>query len=106
MRRASATMSSMNRSMLHLAAALFCAALFAAFAPSATAQKGSVEFVVHVTPSSGLEEPVRGFPVFLLTESYTDIRKEADAAFPKQSLDEFIDGLAVSKELKKWMKTN
>ena len=95
----------MKRPSLYHAALFFCAALIV-FAPSAAAQKGSVEFVVRVTPSGGLEEPVRGFPVFLLTESYEDIQKEADTAFPKESLDDFIEGLAVSKELKKWMKTN
>jgi hypothetical protein len=62
--------------------------------------------VIHVTPSGGVEEPVRGFPVFLLSRSFEDIQKEADAAYPKESLDTYIDSLEVSKELKEWMKKN
>lgn len=70
------------------------------------AQNSSVEFVIQVTPSGGLQEPVRGFPVFLLSKSYQDIQAEADAAFPKENLDDFINGLDVSKELKAWMTKN
>jgi hypothetical protein len=72
----------------------------------AGAQNGSIEFVIRATPTGGLEEPVRGFPVFLLSRSFEDIQKEADDAFPKESQGDFIDGLNVSKELKDWMKRN
>jgi hypothetical protein len=78
----------------------------AASASLAIAQDGSIEFVARATPSGGLEEPVRGFPFFLLNKSFEDITKEADAAFPKPSMDAFIDKLDVSKELKEWMKKN
>jgi hypothetical protein len=89
-------------------AAIACAlaTMFAAASLHASGQNGSVEFVVRATPTGGLEEPVRGFPVFLLTRSYDDIQKEADDAFPKDSLHDFIDGLTASKELKDWMKKN
>jgi hypothetical protein len=74
-------------------------------ASSAAAQKnGTIEFVAHATPSGGVDEPVRGFPFFLLSESYGDIAKEAEANFPKPDMNTFIDGLDVSKELKEWMK--
>jgi len=77
-----------------------------AFAPGAVAQAGSIEFVARVTPSGGLEEPVRGFPIYLLTKSYDEIAKEADAASPKPDMDAFIDklGSMYSLELKAWMK--
>jgi hypothetical protein len=72
----------------------------------AGAQAGSVEILARVTPSGGLEEPVRGFPLFLLTKSYDDISKEAQALFPKPDMNAFIDKLDVSKDLKAWMKKN
>jgi hypothetical protein len=74
--------------------------------PGASAQVGSVEFVARVTPSGGIEEPVRGFPFFLLTKSFDDISKEALSLFPKPDMNAFIDKLCVSKELKAWMKKN
>jgi hypothetical protein len=80
-----------------------------AFGPSRTpaqAKGGSVEFVARATPSGGLEEPVRGFPFFLLTKSFEEINREADASLPKPDMDAFIDKLEVSKELKAWMKKN
>lgn len=68
------------------------------------AQNGSIEFVAHATPSGGLEEPVRGFPFFLLSKSFEQISNEVDATHPQPDMDAFIDGLEVSKELKAWMK--
>lgn len=86
-----------------IACALFA---LAASAPRVHAQNSSVEFVIQVTPSGGLQEPVRGFPVFLLSKSYEDIQAEADAAFPKENLNDFINGLDASKELKAWLIKN
>jgi hypothetical protein len=88
-----------------LAAILSIAAIISA-APLAAAQDGSVEFIARATPSGGLEEPVRGFPFYLLSKSFADIAKEVDAAYPKPDLDAFIEALDVSKELKAWMKKN
>jgi hypothetical protein len=73
-------------------------------AQRARAQTGSVAFTVHLTPSGGIAEPVRGLPFYLLRKSYAEIQKEADAAVPKPDFDAFIDALTVSKELKVWMK--
>jgi hypothetical protein len=70
----------------------------------ATAQKASIEFVAQATPSDGLEEPVRGFPFFLLSKSFAEIGKEVEAEYPKPDMDAFIDKLDLSKELRAWMK--
>lgn len=96
----------MKRLATLAALACLCVAINAAAAPHAIAQSGSIEFVIHVSPTGGVEEPVRGFPVFLLNRSFGDIQKEADAAYPKENLDDFINGLDASKELKDWMKKN
>jgi hypothetical protein len=70
----------------------------------AAAQSGSIEFVALVTPSAGVEEPVRDLPFYLLSKSYDDITKEARAQFPGPDMDAFIDKLNFSPELKIWMK--
>ena len=90
---------------LHFIALLLAVSsvIFFAFAQ---APVGSVEFSVHATPSAGLEEPVRGFPFFLLTKSFQDITKEVEAGYPEPDMNAFIDQLEVSKELKAWMKKN
>lgn len=80
-----------------------------AVVPRATAQDGSIEFVARATPSGGLEEPVRGFPFYLLRKSFEEIGKEADAEDPKPDMNAFIDKLdstSYSPELKSWMKKN
>jgi hypothetical protein len=89
-----------------LGCSLFLLLAFVSTAPQAAAQNGNIEFVAHVTPSSGIEEPVRGFPFFLLSRSYEQISREASAAFPKPDMDAFIDKLTVGPELKAWMKKN
>src|SRR5579862_4940453 len=77
-----------------------------AVVPRATAQDGSIEFVARATPSGGLEEPVRGFPFFLLSKSFEEIEKDADAESPKPDMNEFVAKLDVSPELKAWIKKN
>ncbi len=47
---------------------------------------------------------MRQLPFYLLSKSFQDVSKEADAAEPKPDMDAFIDELEVSKELKAWMK--
>ncbi len=79
-------------------------ALLLALVPRAFAQEGSIEFVARATPSGGLDEPVRGFPFYLLSQSYEAIGHEADASYPKPDLDAFVDRLDVSPQLKAWMK--
>ena len=67
-------------------------------------QTGSIEFIARLTPSGGVEEPVRGFPFFLLSKSFQDINKEVQETYPKPDKDAFVEQLEVSKELKAWMK--
>jgi hypothetical protein len=86
--------------------AIFLLSVLALLAPRALAQDGSIEFVAKATPSGGAEEPVRGFPFYLLTKSFEDINHEADLAFPPPDMDAFIADLQVSPELKAWMKRN
>ncbi|MFY9802458.1 MAG: hypothetical protein WA211_14180 [Candidatus Acidiferrales bacterium] len=75
-------------------------------APRASAQGGSLQFVAHITPSGGIDEPVRSFPFYLLSKSYSDIQKEAAVMAPGANMDAFIAGLELSKEMKAWMKSN
>jgi hypothetical protein len=106
---ASATMGAMkiySRISVSTLSVLFLVAGVMAKAPRAAAQTGSVQFVARVTPSGGEDEPVRTLPFYLLSKSYADIEKEAEAASPAANQDKFIDALDVSKELKAWMKTN
>lgn len=79
-----------------------CFFVFAAL--PAAAQSGSIVFVVHITPSTGVSEPVRGLPFYLLRKSFAGMQREADASAPKLDFDSFVDALTVSKELKAWMK--
>jgi hypothetical protein len=85
-------------------AVLFLLLLTVALAPRASAQGASIEFVAQATPSDGLQEPVRGFPFFLLSKSFADIGKEAASNYPKLDMEAFIAKLDVSPELKAWMK--
>lgn len=75
-------------------------------APRAAAQSGSLQFVARITPAGGIDEPVRSFPFYLLSKSYADIEKEAAVVSPGANMNEFIDTLEVSKEMKAWMKAN
>lgn len=75
--------------------------------PRAAAQaRGSIEFLAQATPASGIDEPVRGFPFYLLSRSFDEITNEAEASDPAPNMNAFIDTLDVSKELKAWMKKN
>ncbi|MGH9736640.1 MAG: hypothetical protein ACRD8A_18885 [Candidatus Acidiferrales bacterium] len=80
--------------------------IWATLAAAQMGASGAIAFIVRTTPASGVDEPVRGFPVYLLSESYAQIEKEAEAAYPPPDMNAFIDKLDVSKELKAWMKKN
>ncbi len=77
-----------------------------AFAARTQAQNGSILFDAHVRTSAGSDEPVRSFTFYLLRKSYADIQTEAAGMVPPAKMDDFIDKLDVSKELKAWMKKN
>jgi hypothetical protein len=85
---------------------LFILATVVFIVPRASAQNGSVQFTARITPSGGVDEPVRSFPFYLLRKSYSDIEREAAATFPRPDTDSFINALDASPELKKWMKRN
>jgi hypothetical protein len=102
-RRASATMCHM-KILSRISVCLFLGAILVV--PRGAAQTGSLQFVARVTPSGGIDEPVRSFPFYLLSKSYEDIQKEAAVTAPGANMNAFIDSLEVSKEMKAWMKTN
>jgi hypothetical protein len=85
--------------------ACICAGIFCV-AGLAIAQDGAIQLVANGTPSGGLQEPVRGFPFFLLSKSFEQIQADAAASDPKPDMDAFIAKLDVSPELKAWMKKN
>jgi hypothetical protein len=85
---------------------ILLSAVALAFVLPASPQTGSIEFVAQATPTDGLQEPVRGFPIFLLSKSYEMICKDVSASVPPPDMDGFISKLDVSPELKAWMKKN
>jgi hypothetical protein len=70
------------------------------------ATRGSIEFRARIQPTGGRMEPARSIPFLLLSKSLVEIRKEVEAATSPTDLDAFITSLAVSDELKAWMKKN
>ncbi len=70
----------------------------------AQAPTGSLEITAQITPTGGRPEPIREFPLFVLTKSYEDIISEVEASDPLPTQSEFIDSLLCSPELKTWMK--
>jgi hypothetical protein len=86
--------------------ALFCFSLLALparLASQQAASTGRVEFVALVAPSGGQPEPVRQMTFYLLRKSVEDIRNEAAQISTGIDLDQFIDSLSLSPELKAWM---
>jgi hypothetical protein len=65
---------------------------------------GSIEFEARITPTGGRAEPVLKLPVWLLTKSFAELRKEAENSAPPPDLDKFVDSLEISPQLKEWMK--
>jgi hypothetical protein len=82
------------------------AVLLGVCAGASRAQTGSIQFDAHIRASGGADEPVRGANFYLLRKSYADIEAEAKTVVPPVKMDDFIDKLDVSKELKVWMKKN
>lgn len=65
---------------------------------------GGLEITARITPTGARPEPVRQFTFYILTKSYSDIVKEVEEKDPAPGRDQFIDGLKVSPELRKWLK--
>ncbi len=72
---------------------ILLSAVALAFVLPASPQNGSIEFVAQATPTDGLQEPVRGFPIFLLSKSYEGICKEVSTTTPPPDMEGFIDKL-------------
>ena len=66
----------------------------------------AIEFTARIKPTSARAEPVREISFYLLRKSLAEIRKEAEQAESVPDMDHFVDGLDVSVELKKWMKSH
>lgn len=67
---------------------------------------GALEVAARITPTAARPEPVRQFTFYVLTKSYTDIAREVEAADVIPPRDKFIESLAVSPELKTWLKAH
>ena len=65
---------------------------------------GRIDFTARVSPTGGRPEPVRQLTFYLLSKSLDDIRTEALQLEPPPDLDQFIDSLKVSPQMKAWMK--
>jgi hypothetical protein len=87
------------------ATALFVGSLMILLPARLAAQStGRIEFTARVAPTGGRPEPVRQLTFYLLRKSLEDIRAEAMQSAPAPDLENFIDALSVSPELKAWMK--
>ena len=71
---------------------------------AAQSDTGTLHVMVQISPTGARPEPVRQFPLCLLTKSYEDIVKEVEASQPQPTKEQFIEKLKVSRELKDWMK--
>ena len=92
------------RILVECGAAFLAALALISGAPApAQAQSASLVFTAQITPTSGIAEPVRGLPVYLLRKSFVGIEEEAAASVPKPDMDKFIDSQNVSKELVAWL---
>src|SRR5467141_1204078 len=70
----------------------------------AQGDSGTLEITARITPTGARSEPVRQFTFYILTKSYSDIVKDVEEKDPIPGRDQFIDGLKVSPELRKWLK--
>jgi hypothetical protein len=92
--------------MRKLARLFFLLGALALLAASLRAQNGtgSIALSARVTPTGAQPEPVREFPIYVLTKSYADIVKEIESQDTLPTLDEFVEKWPSSPELKRWMK--
>ena len=98
-------MRSMRKKSCIRATALFVGSLMILLPARLAAQStGRIEFTARVAPTGGRPEPVRQLTFYLLRKSLEDIRAEAMLSAPAPDLENFIDALSVSPELKAWMK--
>ena len=69
----------------------------------AQAQTGTLEFTAYVSPTAAKPEPVRDFTFYVLTKSYTEIKKEIAESSGAPTREKFIEDLKLSPELKAWL---
>lgn len=91
------------RTRISLVFAVAALALTSVRPACAQAQTAPIGFTVQITPSTGIVEPVRGLPFYLLRKSFSNIQQEAEASLPMPDMEKFIDSQQVSKELRAWM---
>lgn len=101
----SATMSDM-RNCLRILLALAASCLLLGALASAQGGTGAIDLSARVTATGAQAEPVRQFPLYVLTKSYADVVKEVEGQDALPTRDKFIDGLTVSPELKAWLKAH
>jgi len=86
------------------AVGMLSAALLSARPVVAQSGTGSLDITAQITPTGGRPEPVRQFPLCLLTKSYAEIVKEVEGQDPLLTRDQFIDTLKSSPQLREWIK--
>jgi hypothetical protein len=94
------------RTTLRFFISVLSCAYFLAGAAWAQSAAGSLDFAARITPTAARPEPVRQFTFYVLNKSYADIVKEVEAQNAIPTRDKFIEGLAISPELKDWLKTH
>jgi hypothetical protein len=87
---------------------IFCAlvlgvGLLSGIPAAAQSNTATLDIAAQITPTGGRPEPVRDFPLFLLTKSYTDILKEVEIHDPMPTREKFIETLKVSPQLRDWI---
>src|SRR5450432_2327824 len=85
------------------AVGMLSAALLSARPVVAQSGTGSLDITAQITPTGGRPEPVRQFPLCLLTKSYADISKEVEMQYPLETREKFVESLKVSQPLKDWI---
>ena len=90
-----------NRLSLLVIFGVFLSLGQASFGQGAT---GSLDLTARIAPTGAHPEPVRQFTFYILIKSYADIVKEAEAQYPLEAREDFINDLKISPELKAWMK--
>jgi hypothetical protein len=93
----------MRKAVIFTAGVALCAISIVSGA-RAQSDSGALEITARITPTGARPEPVRQFTFYVLTKSYSDIVKEVEEKDPVPPRDQFIEGLKVSPELRKWLK--
>lgn len=93
-----------TRHCLHIVSVFAASCFFVAALAFAQGATGAVDLSARVAPTGAQPEPVRQFPIYILTKSYADVVKEVEGQDVLPSRDKFIDDLKVSPELQDWLK--